>query len=167
MRVGDFEREIEARLKGAKKIIVMAVGDELDPRDCLGVLAGRRISSARLGKVKVLQTSQMPENYTSVVRREMPTHVVIIDAADFGGRPGDVALIAPELVAATRVSTHAMPLSVLMKYLAGELRVRVLLIGIQPPPYNEVSAAGTPPGVERGIQRLISVLKRAIRRGTL
>ena len=165
MRKAGFEREIANRLKGAKKIVVMAVGDELDPRDCIGILAGRKISSARLKRVKVLQTSQMPENFTSLVRREKPSHVVIVDATDFGGRPGEIALIDPEQVAATRVSTHAMPLSVLMAYLSMELATRVLLVGIQPPPLNGSMTGETILEMEKGILRLNSIMRKAILEG--
>ena len=162
MRNGEFEREIKRRLKGAKKIVVMAVGDELDPRDCLGILAGKRISSLRLRQVKVLLTSQMPENYTSVVRRERPSHIVLIDAAEMGGAPGDVRLIHPGSVVATRVSTHAMPLSLLMGYLEKELKASVLLIGIQPSTTRRFWAHDQPPGIVKGIERIARGLKEAL-----
>jgi len=121
MAAESFEEELKALLKGAKKTVVMAVGDELDPRDCLGHLAGRRVSALNLKGVDVLLTSQMPENFTSVVRRMKPSHVVLIDAAQMGRSPGDVAIIDSGKISATRVSTHALPLSVLMDYLKKEL----------------------------------------------
>ena len=48
MGIDDFELEVESRLEGAVKIVVLAVGDDLDPGDCVGISAGREISSAKL-----------------------------------------------------------------------------------------------------------------------
>jgi hydrogenase 3 maturation protease len=161
MEVESFEEELEAILKGARKTVVMAVGDELDPRDCLGHLAGRRISALNLKAVDVLLTSQMPENFTSVVRRMKPSHVVLIDAAEMGRSPGDVAIIDAGKISATRVSTHAMPLSVLMEYLEKELKVKVALVGIQPTASEEYGEAEQPPAIQRGIERIASGIKAA------
>jgi hydrogenase 3 maturation protease len=161
MAVESFEEELEAILKGARKTVVMAVGDELDPRDCLGHLAGRTVSAMNLKGVEVLLTSQMPENFTSVVRRMKPSHVVLIDAAEMGRSPGDVAIIDAGKISATRVSTHAMPLSVLMDYLKKELKVKVALIGIQPTSSEEYGEAEQPPAIQRGIERIASSIKAA------
>jgi len=162
MAAESFEEALKALLKGAKKTVVMAVGDELDPRDCLGHLAGRRISALNLKGVDVLLTSQMPENFTSVVRRMKPSHVVLIDAAQMGRSPGDVAIIDSGKISATRVSTHALPLSVLMEYLKKELKVKVALIGIQPISSEEYGEAEQPPAIQRGIERLVSGIRAAI-----
>jgi hydrogenase 3 maturation protease len=161
MAVKSFEEEIKALLKGAKKTVVMAVGDELDPRDCLGHLAGRRISALDLKGVEVLLTSQMPENFTSVVRRMKPSHVVLIDAAEMGMSPGEVAIIDAGRISATRVSTHAMPLSVLMEYLQKEMKVEVALVGIQPTASEEYGEAEQPPAIQKGIERIANGIKAA------
>ena len=110
----------------------------------------------------MLLTSRMPENFTSIVRREKPSHVVIIDAAEIGGRPGDFSLIEPGRLAATRVSTHAMPLSLLMDYLAREIGVKVLLVGIQPAASDDLPAGGRFSAAEGGIRALVSILKKSI-----
>jgi len=157
-----FEQELRSILKGARKTVVMAVGDELDPRDCLGHLAGRRVSALNLKGVEVLLTSQMPENFTSVVRRMKPSHVILVDAAEMGKSPGEVAIIDSGKISATRVSTHAMPLSVLMEYLKKELKVKVALIGIQPASSEEFSEVIQPPEVIEGIERIAGGIKAAV-----
>lgn len=151
----DFEKDFEEHLRGAKKTVVMAVGDELDPRDCLGYLAGKRIVSRRPKGVHVLITEQMPENFTSEVRRLKPSHVVLIDSTEMGGRPGDLAFIDSGEVTATRVSTHALPLSIVMQYIETELGAKVVLIGIQPAAATDVGGGKQPLSVEKGIDRIV------------
>jgi len=155
----DFEREFKDRLKGAKKIVVMAVGDELDPRDCLGYLAGKKIASRALKGIEVLITEQMPENFTSEVRRLKPSHVVLIDATEMGRKPGDVAFIGSAQITATRVSTHALPLSAVMDYLRNELHIEVSLIGIQPAEAADVGGGRQPSDVQQGVDRIVLAFK--------
>jgi len=159
MPPSDFEREFKGRLKGANKIVVMAVGDELDPRDCLGYLAGKKIASLDLKGIEVLITEQMPENFTSEVRRLGPSHVVLIDATEMGKKPGELAFIDSGQIVATRVSTHALPLSAVMDYLRGELHVEASLIGIQPAEASDVGGGRQPSNVQRGIDRIAHAFK--------
>lgn len=157
-----FEREIRERLGSAGKIAVMAVGDELNPRDCLGILAGKKIAALKLRRMKVLLTYQMPENYTSVIRKLKPSHVVIIDATDMGGEPGAVAFIDPDRVSATSVSSHAMPLTLLMDYLEKELGTNVSLIGIQPAELADLASGAQPKAVLEGIDRIAKGFEAAL-----
>jgi hydrogenase 3 maturation protease len=90
-----------------------------------------------------------------------PSHVVLIDAAEMGRSPGDVAIIDAGKISSTRVSTHAMPLSVLMEYLEKELKVKVALVGIQPTASEEYGEAEQPPAIRRGIERIASGIKAA------
>ncbi|MFW6056594.1 MAG: hydrogenase maturation protease, partial [Chloroflexota bacterium] len=73
----------------------------------------------------------VPENYTSVVRRLRPDHLVIVDAADMGLSPGSVRIVPKSRAGALGLSTHSMPLSMFMEYVDG-LAGHVTLVGIQP-----------------------------------
>jgi len=151
---GNFEEEMKTRFKDAKRVAVLAVGDELDVRDCLGYLAGKKISSLRLKGVRVLMTSQMPENFTSSIRNIKPTHVVFIDATEMGAKPGEVAFIDSEKIAAAGVSTHALPLSMVMEYLKKEFEIDVSLIGIQPANLDDLNECKQPLAIKDGIERI-------------
>ena len=74
-----------------------------------------------------------PENLTGEIRAFGPSHVVILDAADLGRRPGTVELVpvdAPSL--SVSASTHGLPLEVLANYLRQSIGCDVLVLGIQP-----------------------------------
>lgn len=74
-----------------------------------------------------------PENLTGEIRRFAPSHVVIIDAADFGLSPGQIDAIDPDGSADNSPgSTHNLPMHVLTNYLRRELNCRSLIVGIQP-----------------------------------
>lgn len=149
----DFETRLRRRLGGAKRVAVMGVGDELNVHDRLGMLAAREIESLHLPGVRVFLAGTVPESVTGPIRRYRPDAVLLVDAADMGARPGSVALVEPRQVRASLLTTHALPLSVVMEYLEKDTGVRATLIGIQP----DLDARGfAPAGSEQaGLTRLV------------
>ena len=71
----------------------------------------------------------MPENFISKIRSGKPDNVVVFDALDFGGRPGEIMVVKAEEAQGVMLSTHALPLSLFARMLAPS---RVWLVGAQP-----------------------------------
>ncbi len=151
------QRSLEVRLarflEGAKRVAFVGVGDELNVHDRLGMLAAREIEGLHLEGVRVFLAGTVPESVTGPIRRYKPGAVVLLDAADMGARPGTVALVDPKVIRARLLTTHALPLSVVMEFLAEDTGARVLLVGIQP----ELAAAEeTPTAAEQaGLTRIL------------
>jgi hydrogenase 3 maturation protease len=74
----------------------------------------------------------VPENYIETVARKHPDTILMMDATDFGGDPGEARLIYPEKVAYSGVSTHAGSLRMLAEYLHERTHARIALLAIQP-----------------------------------
>ena len=118
--------------------IVLGVGSRLGGDDAAGAYAVEKINR-RLKKAKTspsppitaIDAATAPESYTSVIRRERPALLVLVDAADMNLPPGSLRIISPERIVAASFSTHQMPLSAFMSYVK-EFCGEVLLIGIQP-----------------------------------
>ena len=130
--VPDLETILGRRLADARRVAIVGIGDELSRHDRLGILAARDLESLRLPAVKVFIAGTLPESFTGPIRRWRPGHVVLIDAADMGTRPGTVAVIGAQDVRGTRLSTHALPLTFVIRYLESDVGTPVTLIGIQP-----------------------------------
>ncbi len=149
----DFEVRLRRRLRGAGRVAVVGIGDELNVHDRLGMLAAREVEGLHLKNVRVFLAGTVPESVTGPVRRYKPNAIVLLDAADMGARPGAVAIVEPNLIRASLLSTHALPLSVVMRFLEDDTRARVTLVGIQPDPKAEAFA---PTGAEQsGMTRLL------------
>jgi hydrogenase 3 maturation protease len=123
---------LRLRLKDARRIAVVGIGDELQPFDRLGMVAAKRIDQVHLSHVRVFFAGTVPESITGPLRRFRPDHTLFLDAADMGVRPGTIAVIDPERIQASLFSTHALPLSVVMDYIEREIGTGVTLLGIQP-----------------------------------
>lgn len=156
----EFEADLAKRLRGVRRLAVVGIGDELLPSDRLGMLAAREVQGIRLPNVLVLLAGTTPESFTAPARRFRPDHVLLLDAADMGARPGTVGIIAPDRVAGARFSTHALPLSVVMGYLEETVKAPVVLVGIQP----DLGVQGpTPtPAEQAGLTRIVATLQRLL-----
>jgi hydrogenase 3 maturation protease len=123
---------LRRRVKNAHRLAILGIGDELNPPDRPGMFAAREIEQQHLPGVTVFLAGTVPESITGPLRRYRPDHVLFLDAADMGALPGTIAVIEPEHIPATLVSTHVLPLSVVMEYVERETGAGVTLLGIQP-----------------------------------
>ena len=105
--------------------------------------------------VKVLDCGMTPENYTAVVKRHKPKTLVLIDAADMGLAAGDIRIIPKEKLGSMHISTHGIPLSVLITYLEQEAD-HIIVIGIQPK-HMSGTISGT---VKKSGDYLIDILRK-------
>jgi len=156
----DFEAHLRRRLRGARRVAIIGVGDELMPSDRLGMLAAREIDRLQLPAARVFYAGTVPESVTGPVRRYRPSHILFLDAADMGARPGAVAVVDPDRVRARLFTTHALPLSVVMEYLGRDTKAGVTLVGIQP----EMEAFGPSPSAreQAGLTHLVAAIQRIL-----
>ncbi|MFC2175252.1 hydrogenase maturation peptidase HycI [archaeon] len=108
--------------------ILLGVGNELRGDDGIGPHVAQSFSADGW---KSIDCSTVPENYTGVVKREGPGSIVIIDSADMGLEPGEVRVIPKEKIGGLAISTHSMPLSLLIDHLEESCK-DITLIGVQP-----------------------------------
>jgi hydrogenase 3 maturation protease len=128
--------EISAQLKDASKIVVLGIGSKLRCDDAAGVLVGKALLEQKaktpLPNLEVIEGNTAPENFTGVIRRLAPSHLVLVDSADMREPPGTIKLIKKEEMDGYSFSTHALPIKVMIDYLLQSLRFKLLIIGIQP-----------------------------------
>ncbi len=143
-------KEISEFLKGARKVLIIGMGNEDRGDDSFGILALRELSKEDLPEnVKTMEVGPSLEAYLGKILEEDPSHVIFLDATEFGGRPGEIILADPEKTKGRSLSTHSIPLRLIVQYLRGRgLQAKFLLIGCQPknlglfsPPSEEVRRA--------------------------
>jgi hydrogenase 3 maturation protease len=132
----------------------MCIGNRDGGDDGIGPSIADRLKIDSLDLV-VLDCGTTPENYTAIVKRHKPKTLVLIDAADMGLHAGDIRIIPKEKLGSMHMSTHGIPLSVLIQYLEKEVE-HVLLVGIQPE--TMIGAISKP--VKKSAEHLIDLLKK-------
>jgi len=110
--------------------MVVGVGDDDHGDDGAGPLLARLLETA--GVEHVIESGASPELDTWKIREARPDAVLFVDAVDFGGKPGDMALLETGDLRNTGFDTHRAPLRLTMEYLERELNCNCLVMAIQP-----------------------------------
>lgn len=106
--------------------------------DALGSILAQEMSKLfpKNKNITVFDGKTVPENFTGAIRRENPSHIILLDAVEMNETPGHIKLVSKEEIANYSISTHAMPLSFLIKYLESTCPAEMILLGIQPKNMN-------------------------------
>jgi len=131
----DWKKKLRQGLTGKGRLVILGVGNPLKGDDAAGLLCVEQImksipAKARPG-VRIFRTYDVPENYTGKIRKFRPTRILIIDAALAGLRPGDIFILEKEKIAIEEISSHKIPLMVLISYLEQSIGCKVTVLGIQ------------------------------------
>jgi len=119
-------------LRNYKRLVILGIGNPMRGDDQVGVEIATLLRGKVPDKVKIIDCQTVPENFIGEIRRFSPSHVLMIDAAHFEGRPGEARLIKPEMISGISISTHNIPLSVLAEVIEKTVGARVMLLAIQP-----------------------------------
>jgi hydrogenase 3 maturation protease len=132
--------------------------------DAAGSLVASRLSRherARVNsRVTIMDGGTVPENFTGPIRAAKPDLVILVDAADMGKTPGDIALADPHSLDSVVTTTHSLPLSSLSRYLEEASGAQVIAVLIQ------VGSVGfdlpLSPKVRGGIREVVAGLLPAL-----
>lgn len=149
---------LRQRLGAAQRIAIVGIGDENSVIDRLGMLVAREIDGMHIPGVRVFFAGTVPESMTGPLRTFQPDHVILMDAAGMGAPPGMIAVIEPARITEDHFSTHALPLSAVMKFIEQDAGAKVTLIGIQPDMSRDLNPDGQ--GLlDRNLAELMGVLR--------
>jgi len=138
----------------AETIVVLTMGNELRGDDRAGLFFGELLRS--FSTVPVFEGGDAPESITGKIRRARPDSVLIVDALDFGGQPGEMKCIFSDELSNNGASTHAS-LKLLVSYLEMTTGAHVYVLGIQPKTLE--LGADLSPEVSESIRDRISAIK--------
>lgn len=143
----DIGKKIREALKG--KYMVICIGNELRGDDGVGIYIGRKLRKAI--------TTEFPEDCIHKIMDEKPDTILFVDAVDFGGEPGSV-IFSELMEVPSAISTHRLPLSLLVKLLEEEgVKTKAYILGVQPKSVN--IGEGLSPEVKKSADMLLSILR--------
>ena len=112
------------------KLIILGIGNELKFDDGVGPFIISKLNELNLNdNILLINAQTVPENFTGKIRKENPSHIVLIDACLMGLNPGDYKIVDKEDFVNIGISTHSMSLSYFVKFLNQD---KILFIGIEP-----------------------------------
>lgn len=159
-----LEQELKKFIQNHENIMFLCIGNEMRGDDAAGPIIAEKLDHEirscpdKYPKMSVVNAGTVPENYTGMIRSNQPSHIIFIDAVEMGLDPGSLRLVHQDEIANYSISTHAMPLSFMIKYLKSFSDAEIILIGIQPKNlemFGEISEE-----LEEGIESLMVKLIR-------
>ena len=158
----NFESQLGDFLNDCEKLIVLGVGNELKSDDGVGPFIIKKLKEENIENENLLfiDAETVPENFTGKIRKENPTHLIIVDACLMNMQPGDMQIVDKDDFAEIGISTHSMSLSFFVKYLEKDTEFGIIFVGIEPETM-EWGAKPTPK-VEKAADDFIEILKGII-----
>ena len=86
----------------------------------------------RLDRTFLINGGSVPENFTGLIKKCNPSHIILIDASLMNREAGEINIVNKDNIVDISISTHSMSLSYLIKYLQLEREYDILFIGIEP-----------------------------------
>ncbi|WP_295610216.1 hydrogenase maturation peptidase HycI [uncultured Methanobrevibacter sp.] len=155
-----FESQLRNFLEGFEKLIVLGVGNELKCDDGVGPYIIKKLKEDMVedkDRLLFIDAQTVPENFTGKIRKENPTHLIIVDACLMGGEAGDMKVVDENDFASIGISTHSMSLSFFVKYLQQDCDFKIIFVGIEP---ESMDYADNPTvKVEDAANEFINILK--------
>ena len=128
-----FESQLESFLSNSEKLIVLGVGNDLKCDDGVGPFIIKRLKEEDIEDENLIfiNAETVPENFTGKLRKENPTHIIIVDACLMNGNPGDMQIVDKDDFSNIGISTHSMSLSYFVKYLEKDNDFKIIFVGIE------------------------------------
>lgn len=141
--------------------MILGIGNEMRGDDGLGSVLAQELSNLEDKNITIFDGKTVPENFTGAIKRETPSHIIILDAVEMGEPPGHVKLVFKEEIANYSISTHAMPLSFLINYLETTTSAKIMLMGIQPKNMDLIDEMS--PEIHESLNYVLKMFKHALK----
>ena len=129
----NIRRELKKWFLDAERVVVAGIGNHIRMDDFVGVKIVQDLQGKVSDKVYLIECETVPESFLQQIIDFNPTHVLLIDAAILGLKPGESRLIKPEqLTNLPAFSTHMLPLRVFCEYLTKTTKAKIALLLIEP-----------------------------------
>ena len=138
-------------------LLIITIGNSYRSDDGVGPYIASKIKKCKKNLI-VLNAEDQPENIIDEATRLKPGKIVIIDAADFGGMPGEIRLIEKKDIPDTSLSTHSFSPNILAAIIEEDTGADVLFLGIQPESIQFGEGISKP--VKEAAKRIISCLEK-------
>jgi hydrogenase 3 maturation protease len=115
------------------KITFVAIGNKMRGDDGISFYFMEKLTNNPLFKESnFIDVGTNPENYLNKILNGNPELVIFIDAADFGGLPGEIRWLDNHQVNSIDISTHAFSIKLVEEFLSAENKILFKYVGIQP-----------------------------------
>ena len=136
------------------RVCLLGIGNRYHHDEAVGPYLAEALETRP--EYDVIDAGIIPEDYIETTANKHPDTILLVDATDFGGEPGEVRLLYPEHVNYSGVSTHAGSLRMLSEFLQARTYARIALLAVQPEDLSD--GQGLSPSVSKTLDDLLDAL---------
>ena len=130
-----WTEEVAGALAPRGRTLVITIGNPLRADDGVGPYVGRHVK-LRGANLRLMDAGTTPERIAQDAIDWKPDKIILIDAAHFRGRAGEVRVIPLEAVNRyTALSTHSFPLHVTFSLVKEDTGAELVFVGIRTNPW--------------------------------
>jgi len=123
--------EVKAALAPRGRTLVITLGSILRADDGVGPYVCAHVKINR-PDLRLLDAGTTPENIAQTAIDWKPDKIILVDAAHFQGRAGELRVIPLEAInQQTILSTHSFPLSVTFSIVKEDTGAELVVVGVQ------------------------------------
>jgi len=145
----------------AERVVVAGIGNPIRRDDFVGVKIVQDLEGKVSDKVHLLECETVPESFMQEIVDLKPSHVLLIDAAILGLKPGEPRLVFPEQVTDfPAITTHVLPLRIFCEYITKMTETKIALLLIEPE--NTEFGEGLTPTAQAAAEKIVVVLRKLL-----
>jgi hydrogenase 3 maturation protease len=145
----------------AERVVVAGIGNPIRKDDFVGVRIAQDLIGRVSDKVQLLECETVPESSLQEIVDLDPSHVLLIDAAVLGLKPGEIRLVFPERIADfPPITTHVLPLRIFCELIASMTKAKIALLLIEPE--NTEFGEGLTPKVQAAADKIVNILHKTL-----
>lgn len=157
----NIQEELKKWLINAERVVVSGIGNPIRTDDFVGVKIVHDLEGKVSERVYLLECETVPESFLEPIIEFNPTHLLLIDAAFLGLKPGAVRLVDPERIADfPAVTTHMLPLRIFCEYLTKMTEAKIALLLIEPK--NTEFGEGLTAEIQAAAEKLTVILQKIL-----
>jgi hydrogenase 3 maturation protease len=140
-----------------EKVVIAGIGNPIRRDDFVGVKIVQDLNGKVPKNVSLIECETVPESFMQEIVDLKPSHVLLIDAAVLGLKPGETRLVFPEQVTDfPAITTHMLPLRIFCEYVAKMTEAKIALLLVEPE--NTEFGEGLTPGVQKAAEKINKVM---------
>ena len=152
-----IEKDLANWFASSKKVVIAGIGNPIRSDDDVGLKIVEQLKDKLPQSVLLIEAETVPESYLSDIEDFCPSHVLLIDAALLGLKPGQANLFDAETVENySAITTHLLPLRVFCEFVKQATGAKIGLLLIEPACIE--FGEGLTPEVEPAAKQLTEII---------
>lgn len=138
--------------------IVCGIGNRMRGDDAIGPMVIDNLK----GKIQalLLDCGEAPESFLGKIEKAKPEKIIIVDAVHMDKPPGTIEIIDTTKIKGVVMSSHNIPMTLLLEYIQTRIKCKTVFIGIQPKQigFNQEMSEECSKAVEKAAEKVLKLI---------